>query len=165
MDVYVGNLWSRTALGCISHGKRIAPGDSAATQHSESIHRLQTNREYTVYMWTHTVGGSLKQRKDSIPWDRRVGCMHRTCQLRSSRQPSGNQTNHSHRVWSVERHCILNCAHTFSFLFYILKDFSHPDTGGLFHHLKHDNKLNEANAILAYCMHIHTQNQYQRSKT
>lgn len=71
-------LWSRSMLGCIPHGGRIAPGDTTATRPTEKHTRTHVGSThaytYSTHVDTHTVGGSQRRRSDSIPRDRRVGC-------------------------------------------------------------------------------------------
>ena len=59
--------------GVHSTWQEAAPGYTTVTQNSEYTQEAQI-QTHTVYMWTHTVGGTLRKRSNSIPWDRRGGC-------------------------------------------------------------------------------------------
>lgn len=112
-------------LGCIPHGRRIAPGDTTARQRSENITHVGN-----THTRGHTQLEAVRDKAATVFYETgEWAAKHHTCQIPSSLQRPGNQTQPD----SPSLVCLRNMgflighayAHLFGFhFFYILEYYS-----------------------------------------
>lgn len=120
VDVYVERLWCGSVLGCIPHGRRIAPGDTTATQHSEKTHVGNTHTDrYSIHMDTHswrqseTEERQYSMRQESGPQSTIPASSYLVGRVLETRP---NQTR---QVRPVKKHGIFDSAHVHSSLWFV----------------------------------------------